>query len=85
MKKISEPEFIVSPAELKRNQKRAMLKEQDLKEEKNDKVKSIIALIIIIGSLIVLAVSINNMTINAIEKCVAGGNSRTFCESELSK
>jgi len=85
MNKINEPEFIVSPEELKKNQERAMLKEQNLKEEKNDKIKSIIALIVIIGSLIVLAVSINNMTINAIEKCIAGGNSETFCRVELSK
>ena len=36
-------------------------------------------------AMILLLMSINKMTNDAIEQCVAGGNDRGFCERELSK
>jgi hypothetical protein len=41
--------------------------------------------IFIIAILGVMLYSINNNYNNAVNKCVEGGNSRQFCEIELSK
>lgn len=48
-------------------------------------MKGFIKIILFIGVLIMMLSIINKNYNNAVNKCIEGGNSRQFCEIELSK
>ena len=54
MKKIDEPEFIVSSEELRRNRERALLKDEQIKEEKDE--KNTLITLLILGAIIVILI-----------------------------
>jgi hypothetical protein len=83
MKKINEPEFIVSPAELKANQERSYAREYREKKSKRDNILRKL-MWLLYGIIVVLFIVILNVQYkNAVEECVAFGNNRTFCEEGL--
>ena len=55
------------------------------KKEVKKIMKGFIKIILFIGVLIMMLSVINKNYDNAVENCVKGGNSRQFCEIELSK
>ena len=83
MKRIEEPEFIVSSEELRKNRERALLREELEREEKKNKIELIgfvvIAIIVITVGLVVL----HKMNDKAVENCINSGNSASFCNTHL--
>ena len=83
MKRIEEPEFIVSSEELRKNRERALLRDKQLRDEKKDKIELIgfivIAIIVITVGLVVL----HKMNDKAVENCINSGNSASFCNTHL--
>ena len=83
MKKIEEPEFIVSSEELRKNRERALLREELEREEKKNKIELIgfvvIAIIVITVGLVVL----HKMNDKAVDNCINSGNSASFCNTHL--
>ena len=83
MKKIDEPEFIVSSEELRRNRERALLKDEQIKEEKDEK-NTLITLLILGAIIVILIIKILvAMSDRAVESCINGGNSESFCNAHL--
>lgn len=83
MKKINEPEFIISPEELKANQERSYTREYRKKKAKRDNILRKL-MWLLYGIIVVLFIVILNVQYkNAVEECVAFGNDRTFCEEGL--
>lgn len=83
MKRIEEPEFIVSSEELRKNRERALLRDKQLRDEKKDKIELIgfvvIAIIVITVGLVVL----HKMNDKAVDNCINSGNSASFCNTHL--
>ena len=83
MKRIEEPEFIVSSEELRKNRERALLREELEREEKKNKIELIgfvvIAIIVITVGLVVL----HKMNDKAVDNCINSGNSASFCNTHL--
>lgn len=83
MKRIEEPEFIVSSEELRKNRERALLREELEREEKKEKIELIgfvvIAIIVIMVGLVVL----HKMNDKAVDNCINSGNSASFCNTHL--
>ena len=83
MKRIEEPEFIVSSEELRKNRERALLREELEREEKKNKIELIgfvvIAIIVITVGLIVL----HKMNDKAVDNCINNGGSASFCNAHL--
>lgn len=83
MKRIEEPEFIVSSEELRKNRERALLREELEREEKKNKIELIgfivIAIIVITVGLVVL----HKMNDKAVENCINNGGSARFCNYNL--
>lgn len=83
MKKIDEPEFIVSSEELRKNRERALLRDEQIKEEKDEK-NTLIALAVLGVIIIILIIKVlMAMSDRAVESCVNGGNSESFCNAHL--
>lgn len=80
MKKIDEPEFIVSSEELKRNQERSYEREYYLKQ---DKIVTITIIVLAILMLILTGYALNKQYKEGLEMCVNGGNSESFCKANL--
>lgn len=83
MKKIDEPEFIVSSEELKRNQQRVYEREAQQEQEKKENLIEKMMLAVGIIMIVVLTMILNVEYKKGVEKCVDGGNDRTFCEVNL--
>jgi hypothetical protein len=83
MKKIDEPEFIVSSEELRKNRERALLRDEQIKEEKDEK-NTLITLLILGAIIVILIIKILvAMSDRAVESCINGGNSESFCNAHL--
>lgn len=83
MKKIDEPEFIVSLEELRRNRERALLRDEQIQEEKDEK-NTLITLLILGAIIVILIIKILvAMSDRAVESCINGGNSESFCNAHL--
>lgn len=83
MKKIDEPEFIVSSEELRRNRERALLRDEQLKDEKDEK-NTLITLLILGAIIVILIIKILvAMSDRAVESCINSGNSESFCNAHL--
>ena len=76
-------EWIVSPEELKKNRERALLRYEQLRNERKDKIELIgfvaISIIVITVGLVVL----HKMNDKAVENCINSGNSASFCNTHL--
>ena len=76
-------EWIVSPEELKKNRERALLRDQQLRDERKDKIELIgffvIAIIVITVGLVVL----HKMNDKPVDNCNNSGNSASFCNTHL--
>lgn len=83
MKRIEEPEFIVSSEELKRNRERALLREELEREEKKNKIELIVFVVIAIIVIIVGLVVLHKMNDKAVDNCINSGNSASFCNTHL--
>lgn len=83
MKKIDEPEFIVSSEELKRNQERSYEREYYLKQEKQDKIVTITIIVLAILMLILTGYALSKQYSKGLEMCISGGNSESFCRANL--
>lgn len=77
--KNKEPEWIVSPEELKRNQERALMKERKEKYDRNQTILIIVG--IIVFALILYMISAINKDI--IERCIEAGNTLGFCKQAI--
>ncbi len=83
MKKIDEPEFIVSSEELRKNRERALLRDEQIQEEKDEK-NTLIALAVLGVIIIILIIKVlMAMSDRAVESCVNSGNSESFCNAHL--
>lgn len=83
MKKIEEPEFIVSSEELKKNREKALLRDMQKKEERKDKIE-LIGFVVIAIILITLGfVILHKMNNIAVDNCINQGGSVRFCNSNL--
>lgn len=83
MKRIDEPEFIVSSEELRKNRERALLRDKQIKEEKEEKTRLIvlgILLLIIVAMIIKLTIVIED---KAVKSCIEFGNGESFCNAHL--
>ncbi len=83
MKKIDEPEFIVSSEELKRNQEKSYEREYYLKQEKQDKIVTITIIVLAILMLILTGYALSKQYSKGLEMCISGGNSESFCRANL--
>lgn len=83
MKKIDEPEFIVSSEELKRNQERSYEREYYLKQEKQDKIVTITIIVLAILMLILTGYALSTQYKEGLDMCMSGGNSESFCRTNL--
>lgn len=81
--KEKEPEFIVSPEELKKNQERAYAREYYEKKEKEDKKVTVILILLACAMIIILAISLKNYTEKGVNNCIKAGNSEYFCNVNL--
>lgn len=82
--KEKEPEFIVSPEELKKNQDRSYVREYLEKKEKRE--NRFEKFIYILGGIMVvmIIIALGVQYTNGVEDCVNAGHDRTFCEEGLS-
>ena len=70
MKKIDEPEFIVSSEELRKNRERALLRDEQIKEEKDEK-NTLITLLILGAIIVILIIKVLMvMSDRAVESCI---------------
>lgn len=83
MKRIEEPEFIVSSEELRKNRERALLREELEREEKKNKIELIVFVVIAIIVITVGLVVLHKMNDKAVENCINNGNSASFCNYNL--
>ena len=83
MKRIEEPEFIVSSEELRKNRERALLRDQQLREEKKNKIELIVFVVIAITLITVSIIFIHKMDDKAVDNCINNGNSASFCNANI--
>ena len=83
MKRIEEPEFIVSSEELRKNRERALLREELERDEKKDKIELIVFVVIAIIVITIGLVVLHKMNDKAVENCINSGNSASFCNTHL--
>ena len=83
MKRIEEPEFIVSSEELRKNRERALLRDKQLSDEKKDKIELIVFVVIAIIVIMVGLVVLHKMNDKAVDNCINNGNSASFCNTHL--
>ena len=76
-------EWIVSSEELKKNRERALLRDQQLREEKKNKIELIVFVVIAITLITVSIIFIHKMDDKAVENCINNGNSASFCNTHL--
>lgn len=83
MKKIDEPEFIVSSEELRKNREKALLRDEQIKEEKDEK-NTLITLAVLGVIIVILIIKVlMAMSDRAVENCIDFGNSESFCNAHL--
>ena len=80
---MTKEEWIVSSEELKRNRERALLKDEQLRYEKKNKIKLITFAIIAIILIIISIIFINKMDDKAVKNCINNGNSANFCNKNI--
>jgi hypothetical protein len=83
MKKIEEPEFIVSSEELKRNRERAILREEIQREEKKEKIITIIGLIVGIVMIIAFFKLLSVVNTRDYNTCLSNGGSEQICKKAI--
>ena len=76
-------EWIVSPEELKKNRERALLRDQQLREEKKNKIELIVFVVIATVLITVGLVVLHKMNDKAVENCINNGKSASFCNTHL--
>lgn len=81
--KEKEPEFIVSPEELKKNQEKSYEKEYYTSKIKQEKIITTIILVLSIIMIILTIHFLNNYSEKEINHCISYGNSEYFCRSNL--
>lgn len=84
MNKEKEPEFIVSPEELKKNQDRSYAREYYEKKEARERRYEKLIFILSIVMVIMLIIALNVPFKKGVEECVNAGHDRTFYEVGLS-
>ena len=80
---MTKEEWIVSSEELKRNRERALLKDEQLRYEKKNKIKLITFAIIAIILIIISIIFINKMDDKVVKNCINNGNSANFCNKNI--
>lgn len=80
MKRIEEPEFIVSSEELRKNRERAILREELEREEKIITIVGLIVGIVIIILFFKLLSVVNTRDYNT---CLANGGSEQICKKAI--
>ena len=83
MKRIEEPEFIVSSEELRKNRERALLRDEQLRDERKGKIELIVFIVIAIIVITVGLVVLHKMNDKAVDNCINNGNSASFCNTHL--
>ena len=76
-------EWIVSPEELKKNRERALLRDQQLREEKKNKIELIGFVAIAIILITISIIFINKMDDKVVNNCINNGNSANFCNKNI--
>ena len=76
-------EWIVSPEELKKNRERALLRDEQIKEEKKNKIELIVFVVIAIIVITIGLVVLHKMNDKAVDNCINSGNSASFCNAHL--
>lgn len=84
MNKEKEPEFILSPEELKKNQDRSYVREYYEKKEARERRYEKLIFILSIVMIIMLIIALNVQFKKGVEECVNAGHDRTFYEVGLS-
>lgn len=84
MNKEKEPEFILSPEELKKNQDRSYAREYYEKKEARERRYEKLIFMLSIMMIVMLIIALNVQFKKGVEECVNAGHDRTFCEVELS-
>ncbi len=82
MKK-NEPEFIVSPEELKKNQENSYKKEYYIKKAYQEKIITIIIGILVVFMIASVIIFLNSYNKKEIKSCMSKGNSEYFCKINL--
>lgn len=80
MKRIEEPEFIVSSEELRKNRERAILREELEREEKKENIITIVGLIVGIVIIILLFKLLSVINTRDYNTCLANGGSEQICK-----
>lgn len=83
MKRIEEPEFIVSSEELKRNRARALLREEIQREDKKEKIITIVALIVGIVMIIAFFKLLSVVNTRDYNTCISKGVSAHVCKKAI--
>lgn len=81
--KEKEPEFIVSPEELKKNQEKSYEKEYFKIKEKQEKIITLIIGILVVFMIATVIIFLNNYNKKEIKNCMSKGNSEYFCKINL--
>ena len=76
-------EWIVSPEELKKNRERALLRDEQLRDERKGKIELIVFIVIAIIVITVGLVVLHKMNDKAVENCINNGGSASFCNTHL--
>lgn len=84
MNKEKEPEFILSPEELKKNQDRSYVREYYEKKEARERRYEKLIFILSIVMIIMLIIALNVQFKKGVEECVNAGHDRTLYEVGLS-
>ena len=80
---MTKEEWIVSSEELKRNREKALLRDEQLRYEKKNKIKLITFAIIAIILIIISIIFINKMDDKVVKNCINNGNSANFCNKNI--
>lgn len=83
MEKNNEPEFIVSPEDLKKNQERAYAREYYAKKEKQDKIVTVVIIVLAIVMVVLSIKALNSYFKKDIDSCIKAGNTEYFCRINL--
>ena len=83
MKRIEEPEFIVSSEELRKNRERAILREGLEREEKKEKIITIVGLIVGIVIIILFFKLLSVVNTRDYNTCLANGGSEQICKKAI--
>ena len=76
-------EWIVNSEELKRNREKALLRDEQLINEKKEKIELIAVAIIAIILIIISIIFINKMDDKVVKNCINNGNSANFCNKNI--